>query len=179
LPARLDEPEPGVDASGDLGEDGSRISVLQFSRLLADVACMSANGGDRLQSGNTAVGKETGETAHSERWNTTLRQRLARVVRMTWSFSKSVVMLRPRVCSSCSIALIKSGPSCLREPLPTSNSHGSLRTHYFSGLRILPLPQTIVQSRLLRFLASHMTHLSYLLFRLPVLTSRKPLDVIY
>lgn len=40
----------------------------------------------------TAVGKETGETAHVERWNNTLRQRLARFVRMTLSFSKSVVM---------------------------------------------------------------------------------------
>jgi insertion element IS1 protein InsB len=39
-----------------------------------------------------AVGKETGETAHVERWNNTLRQRLARFVRMTFSFSKSVLM---------------------------------------------------------------------------------------
>ena len=39
-----------------------------------------------------AVGKETGETAHVERWNNTLRQRLACFVRMTLSFSKSVVM---------------------------------------------------------------------------------------
>jgi len=31
---------------------------------------------------HTAVGKETGETAHVERWNHTLRQRLARFVRM-------------------------------------------------------------------------------------------------
>ena len=38
---------------------------------------------------HTAVGKETGETAHVERWNNTLRQRLARFVRMTLSFSKS------------------------------------------------------------------------------------------
>ena len=38
------------------------------------------------------VGKETGETAHVERWNNTLRQRLARFVRMTLSFSRSVVM---------------------------------------------------------------------------------------
>jgi len=36
-----------------------------------------------------AVGKETGETAHVERWNNTLRQRLARYVRKTLSFSKS------------------------------------------------------------------------------------------
>ena len=44
----------------------------------------------------TAVGKETGETAHVERWNTTLRQRLARFVRMTLSFSRSVIM--PEAC---------------------------------------------------------------------------------
>jgi insertion element IS1 protein InsB len=36
---------------------------------------------------HTAVGKETGETAHVERWNNTLRQRLARFVRMTLSIS--------------------------------------------------------------------------------------------
>ncbi len=41
---------------------------------------------------HTAVGKEAGETAHVERWNTTLRQRLARFVRMTWSFCGSVIM---------------------------------------------------------------------------------------
>ena len=41
---------------------------------------------------HTAVGKETGETAHVERWNNTLPQRLARFVRMTLSFSKSTVM---------------------------------------------------------------------------------------
>ncbi|TME04313.1 MAG: hypothetical protein E6I80_18565 [Chloroflexi bacterium] len=34
----------------------------------------------------------TGETAHIELWNYTLRQRLARFVRMTLSFSKSEVM---------------------------------------------------------------------------------------
>ncbi len=39
-----------------------------------------------------AVGKETGETAHVERWNNTLRQRLARFVRKTLSFSKSPFM---------------------------------------------------------------------------------------
>ena len=41
---------------------------------------------------HSAVGKETGETAHVERWNTTLRQRLARFVRMTLAFSKSLVI---------------------------------------------------------------------------------------
>ena len=38
------------------------------------------------------VGKETGETAHIERWNNTLRQRLGRFVRKTLSFSKSTLM---------------------------------------------------------------------------------------
>ena len=36
-----------------------------------------------------AVGKESGELAHVERWNNTIRQRLARFVRKTLSFSKS------------------------------------------------------------------------------------------
>jgi len=40
----------------------------------------------------TQVGKETGQTAHVERWNNTLRQRIARFVRKTLSFSKSIVM---------------------------------------------------------------------------------------
>ena len=39
-----------------------------------------------------SVGKETGQTAHVERWNNTLRQRLARFVRQTLSFSKSELM---------------------------------------------------------------------------------------
>ena len=39
-----------------------------------------------------AVGKETGLTNHVERFNNTLRQRLARFVRKTLSFSKSDTM---------------------------------------------------------------------------------------
>jgi len=35
-----------------------------------------------------SVGKESGETAHMERWNNTLRQRIGRFVRETLSFSK-------------------------------------------------------------------------------------------
>ncbi len=66
---------------------------------------------------HTAVGKETGETAHVERWNNTLRQRLARFVRMTLSFSKSVVMLRPHVCFSFSIDRIEIRLSRSSEPL--------------------------------------------------------------
>ena len=42
------------------------------------------------------VGKETGETAHIERFNNTIRQRLARFVRKTVSFSKS-----PDMHTSC------------------------------------------------------------------------------
>jgi len=38
-----------------------------------------------------SVGKESGQTAHVERWNNTLRQRLARFVRKTLSFSQSDV----------------------------------------------------------------------------------------
>src|SRR5947209_6008974 len=47
LLARLDEPEPFVDASCNLCEDGCRIGVLQFRRLLTGVACMSAKSGQR------------------------------------------------------------------------------------------------------------------------------------
>ena len=38
---------------------------------------------------HTPCGKESGLTAHVERWNNSLRQRLARFVRKTLSFSKS------------------------------------------------------------------------------------------
>jgi IS1 family transposase len=41
---------------------------------------------------HTAVGIRSGQTAQVERLNCTLRQRLARLVRQTLSFSKSVVM---------------------------------------------------------------------------------------
>jgi hypothetical protein len=49
------------------------------------------------------MGKYTGETAHVEHWNNTLRQRLARFVRKTLSFS---------------IARTVNGLSCSRDPLP-------------------------------------------------------------
>ena len=41
------------------------------------------------QETHRSVGKDSGETNHMERWNNTLRQRLARYVRKTLSFSKS------------------------------------------------------------------------------------------
>ena len=42
---------------------------------------------------HTKVGKETGETAHIERLNNTIRQRFGRFVRKTLSFSKKEFML--------------------------------------------------------------------------------------
>lgn len=39
------------------------------------------------------VGKETGQTAHVERLNNTLRQRLSRLVRKSLSFSKKLAMV--------------------------------------------------------------------------------------
>ncbi len=39
-----------------------------------------------------SLGKEAGETNHMERWNCTLRQKLARYVRKTLSFSKKAYM---------------------------------------------------------------------------------------
>jgi IS1 family transposase len=41
---------------------------------------------------HTACGKDSGQTAHVERWNNTLRQRLGRFVRKSLSFSKSEIM---------------------------------------------------------------------------------------
>jgi insertion element IS1 protein InsB len=59
-----------------------------------------------------AVGKDTGQTAHVERWNNTLRQRLARFVRLTLSFSKSawmheacLVLFLHRYNADCAILL--------------------------------------------------------------------------
>ncbi len=47
---------------------------------------------------HTAVGIRSGQTAHVERLNNTLRQRLGRLVRQTLSFSKSVVMHEACLC---------------------------------------------------------------------------------
>lgn len=44
-----------------------------------------------------AVGKETGETAHIERFNNTLRQRCANLVRKTLSFSKDTAWHERRI----------------------------------------------------------------------------------
>ncbi|HAO20292.1 MAG TPA: IS1 family transposase, partial [Desulfobacteraceae bacterium] len=44
-----------------------------------------------------AVGKETGKTAHIERFNNTLRQRCPAMVRKTLSFSKNKAMHEKRI----------------------------------------------------------------------------------
>ena len=41
-----------------------------------------------------SVGKESGQTNHVERWNCTLRQKVARFVRKTLSFSKVVYVVK-------------------------------------------------------------------------------------
>jgi insertion element IS1 protein InsB len=77
--------------------DRSEASCLQLWRRIptAYARCHSFNdfwdayqhifATDRHQS----VGKDSGQTTHTERWFNTLRQRLARFVRKTLSFSKS------------------------------------------------------------------------------------------
>lgn len=54
-----------------------------FSDFWGAYAAVIDNGNHQM------VGKESGETAHVERWNNTLRQRIGRFVRKTLSFSKS------------------------------------------------------------------------------------------
>ncbi len=57
---------------------------------------------------HAAVGKDSGETNHVERWNLTLRQRLGRLVRRTLSFSKCECM--HEIC--CGIFLHAYNSSC-------------------------------------------------------------------
>jgi len=52
----------------------------------------SVSGGHPGREQHMAVGKDSGETAHVERWNNTLPQRLGRFVRKSLSFSKSEEM---------------------------------------------------------------------------------------
>ena len=44
------------------------------------------------QAKHQAVGKDSGQTSHVERWNNTLRQRVPRFIRKSLSFSKSEYM---------------------------------------------------------------------------------------
>ena len=54
--------------------------------------CLGVSASVITEEQHLAVGKETGEAAPVDCWKNTLRQRLARFVRLTLSFSKSVVM---------------------------------------------------------------------------------------
>ena len=74
------------DLSQFLGTDPARLPAMpQFQRFLASLpeGALTRASTDRM------VGKETGETAHVERWNNTLRQRIGRFVRKTLAFSKT------------------------------------------------------------------------------------------
>lgn len=80
--------------------DGSAASCRRLWRKLptADQQCVSYSDFWRAYSclptaTHHQVGKETGHTAHIERLNNTLRQRLSRLVRRTLSFSKREYML--------------------------------------------------------------------------------------
>jgi insertion element IS1 protein InsB len=77
--------------------DRSETSCLQLWRRIptADVRCWSfSDFWEAYQhifdpERHQVVGKGSGQTSHIERWFNTLRQRLARFVRKTLSFSKS------------------------------------------------------------------------------------------
>ncbi len=52
-----------------------------------------------------AVGKETGQTNHIERFNNTMRQRVSRLVRKTLSFSKKLKTISEQFCYSFNIIM--------------------------------------------------------------------------
>ena len=78
--------------NGDRGEVTCRVlwgripEAYRRCRTFSDFWKAYANVFSEAQ--HLSVGKETGETAHMERWNNTLRQRIGRMVRKTLSFSK-------------------------------------------------------------------------------------------
>ena len=80
--------------------DGSMDSCKRLWRKLPYeyLRCRSFSDGWRAynclpSATHQLVGKETGETAHIERLNNTLRQRISRLVRKALSFSKKEYML--------------------------------------------------------------------------------------
>ena len=83
-------------AVGDRGENTCRLLWERVPEPWRAATCYSDFWGAYQavlpEDQHVAVGKETGETAHIERWNNTLRQRLARFVRRTLSFSKCALM---------------------------------------------------------------------------------------
>ena len=60
-----------------------------YRRLLCFTDFWAAYGKVISEDQHCPGGKESGQTNHRERWNNTLRQRLARFVRQPLSFSKS------------------------------------------------------------------------------------------
>jgi IS1 family transposase len=66
---------------------------------------------------HSASGKETGATAHVERWNNILRQCIDRFVRKSL-FSLNYCLCMMLVSVSFSIATTWNGPASLSEPLP-------------------------------------------------------------
>ncbi len=90
-----DETSRGIRESGDRSEKTCRRlweaipHAYRTGKCTTD--CWTAYQAVIPEEQHMAVGKETGETAHVERWNNTLRQRLARFVRKTLSFSRTPV----------------------------------------------------------------------------------------
>jgi insertion element IS1 protein InsB len=91
---------------------------------------------------HTAAGKEMGETAHVERWNNTLRQRLARFVRKTLSFSKDPVM--HEACLNLFLHRYNRcrGSPCFPELLPLLSGRRSGMMTYTQGAKRERVSQT-------------------------------------
>ncbi len=68
----------------------AQMGVAVHNIIVKPVVLMAYLNPDRII--RNPVGKETGETAHVERWNNTLRRQLARFVRKTLSFFKCLPM---------------------------------------------------------------------------------------
>jgi insertion element IS1 protein InsB len=90
------------------------------------------------------VGKETGLTAHQDRWYNTLRQCISRFVRKTLSFSKSNINLELVTRWFIIQYNLQCQPSLTSCPPPTSRSNGCanspLHPAFAAGIGALPVP---------------------------------------
>ena len=80
---------------GDRSEEGARQLWNSLPGIYRQCAVSYTDFWDAYrcvfpQSRHQAVGKETGKTSYIERFNCTMRQRVARLVRKTLSFSKKL-----------------------------------------------------------------------------------------